>query len=321
MATTPTKENQQNLSNDGDLLLQTTHVKDVFLNNLRSSGRYRYSRYNGLPLRYAGGKSLAVGHVIENMPDKVNHLASPFIGGASVEIACAKELEISVQGYDVFDILTNYWQIQLESPSQLADRISQWNPTKAVYAEVKNRLQAHWRGIKPIKDRMELAAHYWFNHNLSYGPGFLGWMSSIYEDQQRFERLLNKVRNFKCSNLKVSHGEFQQTLSCTATRSSTATRHTTCTATAACSAAYIRNATSQFTMTTSTTPHCATCYTTTKRDSSSHTTIAKPYATGTQTSASLKFNGNTHSGRAKPESARTESKTAPTTMSSNPMNC
>lgn len=212
MATTPTKEKQQNLSNESDLLLQTTHVKDVFLNNLRSSGRYRYSRYNGLPLRYAGGKSLAVGHVIENLPNRVNHIASPFIGGASVEIACAKELGISVQGYDVFDILTNYWQVQLESPSQLADRISQWNPNKAVYAEVKNRLQAHWRGINPIEDCMELAAHYWFNHNLSYGPGFLGWMSSIYEDQQRFERLLNKVRNFKCPNLKVSHGEFQQTL-------------------------------------------------------------------------------------------------------------
>ena len=182
------------------------------LASLRSGGRYRYGRYNGLPLRYAGGKSLAVGYVVEQLPDKLERLVSPFIGGGSVEIACARELGIGVQGYDVFDILTTYWRVQLHSPLKLAGRIAEWLPDKKTYARVKRRLRAHWAGTEPIDDEVELAAHYWFNHNLSYGPGFLGWMSKIYENPARFERLLDKVRSFRCRNMKVAHGSFEKTL-------------------------------------------------------------------------------------------------------------
>lgn len=197
------------------LLLQPVQprvAKQALLSQLRSNGRYRYSRYMGLPLRYAGGKSLAVGYVIEHLPTDINRLVSPFIGGASVEIACAKELGIQVIGYDVFDILTNYWKVQLRSPVELAERISNWEPTKQTYKAVKDRLKKHWDGTDLIDDKVDLAAHYWFNHNLSYGPGFLGWMSSIYENPNRFQRLLDKVRKFRCPNLKVEHGSFEHTL-------------------------------------------------------------------------------------------------------------
>ncbi len=185
---------------------------DEFLARLKSQGRYRYSRYNGLPLRYAGGKSLAVGHIIENLPRNVNRIVSPFFGGGSVEIACANELDIQVQGYDVFDILTNYWEVQLSEPDTLADRIADWKPDKSTYSLVKKSLRAHWDNSVPIKDKIGLAAHYWFNHNLSYGPGFLGWMSKIYEETARFERLLGKVRNFRCPNLRVSCGSFEESI-------------------------------------------------------------------------------------------------------------
>lgn len=179
-----------------------------FLDSLRSNGRHHYRRYRGLPLRYAGGKSLAVGHVVAHLPAGVDKLVSPFFGGGSVEIACARELGIEVTGYDVFDILANYWAVQLRAPVELAVRIGRWSPDKATYKAVKQRLKAHWDGSARIEDELELAAHYWFNHNLSYGPGFLGWMSSIYEDPRRFERLLDKVRTFHCPTLQVRHGDF-----------------------------------------------------------------------------------------------------------------
>jgi len=179
-----------------------------FLASLRSRGRHRYRRYRGLPLRYAGGKSLAVGLVLEHLPAGVDKLVSPFFGGGSVEIACARELGVAVTGYDVFDILANYWAVQLRAPAELASRIGEWSPDKATYATVKRRLKAHWDGDDIIDDAIELAAHYWFNHNLSYGPGFLGWMSSIYEDRNRFARLLDKVRNFNCPTLRVKHADF-----------------------------------------------------------------------------------------------------------------
>ncbi len=192
---------------------QFVALRRSFLAGLRSgSDSRRYKRYGGLPLRYAGGKSLAVGHVVEHLPDDLTTIVSPFVGGGSVEIACAGELGLSVRAYDVFDILTNYWQVQLNSPQELAERIGRWQPDKATYAEVKERLKKRWQGEKAIEDGLELAAHYWFNHNLSYGPGFLGWMSSIYESPTRFRRLLEKVGGFSCKGMSVERGSFEETI-------------------------------------------------------------------------------------------------------------
>ena len=187
-------------------------VKDYFLSKLKSKGKLKYTRYNGLPLRYAGGKSLGVGHIIEHIPYGLDTLMSPFIGGGSVEIACAKELGIQVRSYDIFDILVNYWQVQLSSSHDLADELEKWQPTKEQYSKIKTRLKAHWTQESLISDPLELAAHYWFNHNLSYGPGFLGWMSKIYESPERYARALDKVRYFECPLLSVEHGSFEETI-------------------------------------------------------------------------------------------------------------
>ncbi len=187
-------------------------AQERFLTEIKSRGKYKYRRYNNLPLRYAGGKSLAVGHVVEHIPPGTDRLVSPFIGGGSVEIACANDLGMEVQGYDLFDLLANYWKIQLWKPIKLADRISQWKPTDKTYLQVKKRLRAHWTGEELIPDSLELAAHYWFNHNLSYGPGFLGWMSKIYQEEKRFTRLVNKVRKFRAPSMKVRQGSFEKTI-------------------------------------------------------------------------------------------------------------
>ena len=195
-----------------ELSLSILDPRETFLVGLRSKGKHRYGRYNGLPLRYAGGKSLGVGYVIEHIPDGVKKMVSPFFGGGSVEIACAKELGINVTGYDVFDILINYWDMQLRAPSQLAEKILCWESTKEQYAQVKKTLKDHWTGEQPIEDKLSLAAHYWFNHNLSYGPGFLGWMSKIYEDATRYARLVHKVRQFTCPGLTIDCAGFDSSI-------------------------------------------------------------------------------------------------------------
>ena len=186
--------------------------KGQFLKKLSSDGKLDYKRYTASPLRYAGGKSLAVGYVIENLPDGVERVVSPFFGGGSVEIACSKELGLEVIGYDIFEILANYWKVQIKRPAALADRITGWRADKEHYDIVKKRLKGHWTGEKPISDSLSLAAHYWYNHNLSYGPGFLGWMSKIYENPRRVDRLLQKVRWFQPGNLKVKEGDFRNVL-------------------------------------------------------------------------------------------------------------
>ena len=192
--------------------LQLVAQQSILLERLSSKGKHKYSRYNGLPLRYAGGKSLAVGHIVEYLPSNITSIVSPFFGGGSAEIACARELNIKVKGYDVFDILTNYWQVQIKQPIELYNHLCKWKPTKHKYQQVKERLKAHWDKSNKIDDKISLAAHYWFNHNLSYGPGFLGWMSKIYEDEDRYIRLLDKVRNFTCPKLSVCWGNFSTTM-------------------------------------------------------------------------------------------------------------
>ena len=210
LKTQPQRQNTVVAETQQDLL--GTSISARFLDSLKSSGKHKYARYRGLPLRYAGGKSLAVGYIVEQLPNRLEKLVSPFMGGGAVEIACAKELDIQVCAYDIFDILVNYWQMQLSHGSTLAERLEQWHPTKTQYAEIKTRLKAHWNGESLISDPLELAAHYWFNHNLSYGPGFLGWMSKIYESPERYSRTLQTVRNFRCPNLSVHQGTFEDTL-------------------------------------------------------------------------------------------------------------
>jgi len=83
--------------------------KEILLEKLKSKTKPNsYKRYLGTPLRYAGGKSLAVGHIVNLLPNNIEKVVSPFLGGASVEIALAKELDLEVIGYDIFDILINY---------------------------------------------------------------------------------------------------------------------------------------------------------------------------------------------------------------------
>ena len=89
--------------------------KDAFLNKIKG-GTHKYKRYLGTNLRYAGGKSLAVGDIMEHIPNDVEKVVSPFIGGGSLEVALSKELGIKVIGYDLFDLLVNFWNIQVKRP-------------------------------------------------------------------------------------------------------------------------------------------------------------------------------------------------------------
>lgn len=186
--------------------------KRRFLSILRSpNGKTEYKRYLGTPLRYAGGKTLAVGHIINLLPDSIKRVISPFIGGASVEIAIAKELDLEVIGYDIFDILINYWHYQINEPEKLAKKLEKFKPTKEEYARVREIMKKHWKGEEKIHG-IDLAAVYYFNHNTSYGPHFLGSQSSVYLQPRRYKTTLKKVKNFDVKNLKVFCDTFENVI-------------------------------------------------------------------------------------------------------------
>ena len=181
------------------------------------------------PIRYAGGKSRAFDFISSYIPfwPRPKTIVSPFMGGGSLETRWAHEMGIQVIGYDVFWVLTNYWKHQLDNPKGLYDILKGLEPSKEQYDEIKDIL-LHWdkvqelfknwktdhydRKPQPLDDDLG-AAYYWFNHNLSYGPMFLGWFSSIYlKKESLYQNSIERVRDFNVPNLEVNCGSFEETI-------------------------------------------------------------------------------------------------------------
>jgi len=185
--------------------------KNTFLHKLTSpTGKTKYKRYVGAPIRYAGGKSLAVGLIVDLMPDSVERVASPFLGGGSVEVACAVELGLPVIASDIFDTLMTYWQVQLSDPQALYERLLKFPPTVEEFYIAKERMRQHWKRELPLETDLEVAAYFFFNHNTSYGPHFLGWPSRVYLQQERYQSIIEKVRDFRVPNMTVVCESFER---------------------------------------------------------------------------------------------------------------
>lgn len=104
-----------------------SNLKNSFLDSLKGKS-LTYKRYAKSPLRYGGGKSLAVGLIVEHFPNDIKRLISPFMGGGSVEIAVANELGLEVMAFDVFDILVNFWQVLCEDSKGLYEELAKLEP-------------------------------------------------------------------------------------------------------------------------------------------------------------------------------------------------
>jgi DNA adenine methylase len=180
------------------------------------------------PLRYAGGKSKAYKIITEYIPKLPypQRIISPFIGGGSLESRWSSELDIPVYGFDIFDALVNFWDVLLSSPNELADKLQELTPTKQKYSEVKEillqwdytqEMLKDWSTDYYKRDPIELddvtaAAYYYFNHNLSYGPMYLGWMSKIYESQTKWDKMVHYIRSYKNKDLHVNKGSFDDVI-------------------------------------------------------------------------------------------------------------
>ena len=74
------------------------------------------------PLRYPGGKSRAVKHILPHFPEDVERVCSPFFGGGSVELALASK-GVQVFGYDKMKQLVWFWQALCGDNNRLADEV------------------------------------------------------------------------------------------------------------------------------------------------------------------------------------------------------
>jgi DNA adenine methylase len=177
------------------------------------------------PIRYAGGKSKAI-KIITPFVKDVTKIVSPFIGGGSLEVYWAS-IGKEVIGYDLFDVLVNFWNVLLTNKEALVEKLKQIQPTSEEYIRIKEILMKwdntqemlkdwkteHYKRDETISlDNITAAAYYYFNHNTSYGPGYLGWGSSVYLTTKKWNDMIDKISKFELPTLSVNQGSFETIL-------------------------------------------------------------------------------------------------------------
>jgi DNA adenine methylase len=177
------------------------------------------------PIRYAGGKTRAI-KIISPYLENETKIVSPFMGGGSLEVNWASK-GIEVIGYDLFDVLVNFWDTLLNNNEELVEKLKTIQPTSEEFNRVKEILMTwentqemlrgwktnHYKRDEVITlDNVTAAAYYYFNHNTSYGPGYLGWGSSVYLQPNKWETMIKNISNFKLPTLSVKQGSFENIL-------------------------------------------------------------------------------------------------------------
>jgi DNA adenine methylase len=193
-----------------------------------------YKRVCLSPLRYAGGKSKAVGFLLEHLP-KLKHkkVVSPFFGGGSFELVLSQHLGIQVIGYDVFGLLVNFWNVLMYRKTEFIQELEKFNITEPEFTYNRHVLLNYWEKIKPqdleyhTKTKIPLepqdlelldsnpllqAVYYYYNMSLSYGPMFLGWPSSNEINKDKFSRRLEKLKKMQFNHLSIECSSFEQVL-------------------------------------------------------------------------------------------------------------
>lgn len=148
------------------------------------------------------------------------------MGGGSLEVNWVSK-GIEVVGYDLFDDLVNFWNVLLTNREDLVEKLKTISPTPEEYKRIKEILmrwentQEMLQGWKTdyykrdeviILDDLTAAAYYYFNHNTSYGPGYLGWGSSVYLKPNKWKGMIDNLSKLNLPTLSVRQGSFESVL-------------------------------------------------------------------------------------------------------------
>jgi DNA adenine methylase len=169
-----------------------------------------YKRYKNPYLRYAGGKSLAVGHIISHIPDDTKTIVSPFFGGGSLEIALALECDVSIKAFDIYEPLVLFWDNLINNNQAFTDELAKLKANKRTYEKIRLLVD----DINKYLDisNLEKAVYFYYNHNLSYGPGFPGWPSSVYLNQKKWKSKIKFLKENPLKNISVRQKSFEDAI-------------------------------------------------------------------------------------------------------------
>jgi len=172
------------------------------------------------PLRYPGGKSRAVKHILPYIPEDVPRLCSPFFGGGSVELAIAQRGS-EVFGYDKMKQLVWFWQALCADNNRLADEVEklqeqyQIRSGEMVTGCVKESFHQYRDDLKTdsFMFSYERAAKYYVINRASFsGATFSGGWSERASYARFTESSVQRLRDFKAKNFRVDYADFEHAI-------------------------------------------------------------------------------------------------------------
>ena len=165
--------------------------------------------------------------LIEFVPEDCGELCSPFLGGGSLELALA-EKDVRVHGYDLFRPLVWFWRALLSQSGRLAKDCDKYRtgPRQYIYkdepvvargltSEDFQRIREELRqsvGSQRNYCYDNAAKFYAINRSSFSGATFSGGWSERASYARFTESSIDRIRNFKESNLTVEQLDFKQSI-------------------------------------------------------------------------------------------------------------
>ncbi len=169
-------------------------------------------------LRYPGGKTRALKHIIPYFPKNLTEIVSPFFGGGSIEIHYAAQ-GVRVHGYEIFEPLVNFWQHALVDDLEHKEKISSllktsYHPcTKEDFAKhQKRQSQTEWDGTEFMWKEMRACMFYALNRSSFSGCTMSAGYSKQAADNRFTESSLQRFKDFVCPSLTVELMDFKESL-------------------------------------------------------------------------------------------------------------
>jgi len=155
------------------------------------------------PLRYPGGKTRAIKSIYSCIPQNETKLCSPFLGGASIELACTTRMK--VYGADIFEPLIAFWRVLLTNAELLARRVERYYPLSRTKFYNLQKRYTH------LSDEVERAAAFFVLNRSSFsGTTLSGGMSP---DHPRFNPpAIERLRSFRANNFEVECADFRDVI-------------------------------------------------------------------------------------------------------------
>ncbi len=156
------------------------------------------------PLRYPGGKTRGAKEIIKFFPQRLKKICSPFLGGGSIEVELANN-GVQVYGYDIFEPVTDFWQVLLKDSKKLSELVRKYYPLTS------SKFYSLQLEYGKIRSKSERAAVFFVLNRASFSGATLSGGMSL--GHPRFNEVaIKRLEDFKLKNLYVERADFRISL-------------------------------------------------------------------------------------------------------------